>query len=98
LILERLLIPINLTAVSTLVLNLDDHLKRQLDAMAAQDHKPLPDWAAEQLSRLAAKAESQTKAAYNGDWLSAFGSINDPTFVAPQRAMPTTVHPLDASL
>lgn len=91
-ILERLLIPTNLTVVSTLVLNLDDHLKRQLDAMADQDHKPLPDWAAEQLGHLAAIAEGQAKAAYNGDWLSAFGSINDPTFVAAQRAMPTAVH------
>jgi hypothetical protein len=92
LILERLLIPTNLTVVSSLVLNIDDHLKRRLDAMAAQDHKPLPDWAAEQLGRLAASAESQPKAAYNGDWLSAFSPINDPTFVAPQSAMPTSVH------
>jgi len=39
--------------MSTLVLNLDDALASRLASVAARSHKALPDWAAEQLGRIA---------------------------------------------
>jgi len=39
--------------MSTLVLNLDDALASRLASAAARSHKALPDWAAEQLGRIA---------------------------------------------
>ena len=83
--------------VSTLVLNLDDRLKLRLDALAARNRKPLPDWAAEQLSRLAANADEVPSAAYSLEWMAAFGSISDPSFNAPARPLPLPVEPLDAA-
>lgn len=82
--------------MSTLVLNLDDRLKLRLDALAAQNRKPLPDWAAEQLGRLAADADEIPAATYSAEWMAAFGSIEDPSFHAPKRVLPTAVEPLDA--
>ena len=89
----------NLHPVNTLVLNLDDRLKQRLDALAARNHKPLPDWAAEQLGRLAgdaADAGELQAASYSPEWLAAFGSIDDPSFGAPERVLPSAVEPLDA--
>jgi len=52
--------------VSTLVLHLDDQLKERLDALAARKHKPLSDWATEELGRLAAHAnEKESTCAYS---------------------------------
>ncbi len=82
--------------MSTLVLNLDDRLKLRLDALAAHNHKPLPDWAAEQLGRLAADAGEISVATYSPEWMAAFGSIGDPSFHAPERPLPSAVEPLDA--
>ncbi len=82
--------------MSTLVLNLDDRLKLRLDALAAHHRKPLPDWAAEQLGRLAAGADEIPAATYSAEWIAAFGSIGDPSFRAPERPLPTAVEPLDA--
>ena len=39
--------------MSTLVLHLDDTLMSRLTTAAARSHKALPDWAAEQLGRIA---------------------------------------------
>ena len=82
--------------MSTLVLNLDDRLKLRLDALAARNRKPLPDWATEQLSRLAAHADEIPAATYSPEWMVAFGSISDPSFHAPARPLPVPVEPLDA--
>ena len=81
--------------MSTLVLNLDDRLKLRLDALAAHNRKPLPDWAAEQLRRLAADAGEIPAATYSAEWMEAFGSIDDPSFSAPERVLPSAVEPLD---
>ena len=83
--------------MSTLVLNLDDRLKLRLDALAARNRKPLPDWATEQLSRLAANSDESPTAAYSPDWMAAFGSISDPSFDAQARSFPLPVEPLDAA-
>jgi hypothetical protein len=85
-----------LAPVSTLILNLDDSLKLRLDALAARNRKPLPDWAAEQLRRLAADAVEMPAATYSAEWIATFGSIEDPSFSAPERALPSAVEPLDA--
>jgi hypothetical protein len=84
--------------VSTLVLNLDDRLKLRLDALAAHNHKPLPDWAAEQLGRLADGAGEIPAASYSPEWMAAFGSIGDPSFRAPERPLPTAVESLDSGM
>ncbi|MES2707089.1 MAG: hypothetical protein V4726_10855 [Verrucomicrobiota bacterium] len=39
--------------MSTLVLQLDDHLVNRLTRAAARSHKALPEWAAAELARLA---------------------------------------------
>jgi hypothetical protein len=96
LILETTSDSTTLPSVSTLVLNLDDRLKRRLDALAAHNHKPLPDWAAEQLGRLAADAGEIPAASFSAEWMAAFGSIDDSSFSAPERALPSAVEPLDA--
>lgn len=82
--------------MSTLVLHLDDRLKRRLDSLAARNRKPLPDWAAEQLGRLAANADEVSAATYSAEWMAAFGSVDDSSFVAPVRPLPSPVPPLDA--
>ena len=82
--------------MSILVLNLDDRLKLRLDALAAHNRKPLPDWAAEQLRRLAADAGEIPAATYSAEWTATFGSIDDPSFRAPERVLPSAVEPLDA--
>ncbi len=82
--------------MNPLVLNLDDRLKRRLDALAAHHRKPLPDWAAEQLGRLAADAGEIPSATYSAEWMATFGSIADPSFLAPERSLPAAVEPLDA--
>jgi len=82
--------------MSTLVLNLDERLKLRLDSLAARNRKPLPDWAAEQLGRLAAHADEIPAATYSAEWMAAFGSVNDPSFSAPVRSLPAAVAPLDA--
>jgi hypothetical protein len=86
----------SVAAVSKLILDLDDRLKPRLDALAARSRKPLPDWAAEQLSRIAADAVEVPAATYSAEWMAAFGSIEDPSFQAPERALPSAVEPLDA--
>lgn len=83
--------------MSTLVLNLDERLKLRLDALAARNRKPLPDWAAEQLSRLASDADKIPAAAYSQEWMATFGAISDPSFNAPARPLPQSVEPLDAA-
>jgi hypothetical protein len=93
LILEKQHRPATLTSVSTLVLNLDDRLKLRLDALAAHSRKPLPDWAAEQLRRLAADADLRPPATYSAEWMAAFGSIDDPSFSAPERTPPSVGKP-----
>jgi len=85
-----------LPPVGTLVLNLDSRLKQRLADLAARSRKPLPDWAAEQLTRLVADAEVNLDSAYSAEWLASFGSITDPSFDAPVRALPPAVKPLDA--
>ena len=82
--------------MSTLVLNLDDRLKLRLDALAAHSRKPLPDWAAEQLRRLASDADTIPTATYSAEWMATFGSIDDPSFRAPERILPSAVEPLDS--
>ena len=51
-----------LPVMSTLVLNLDDTLVSRLASAAARSHKALPDWAAEQLGRLAGTSQQETVA------------------------------------
>ena len=82
--------------MSPLVLHLDDRLKRRLDSLATRNRKPLPDWAAEQLGRLAAHADEMPTATYSAEWMAAFGSVDDSSFVAPARPLPAPVSPLDA--
>jgi hypothetical protein len=50
-----------LPVMSTLVLNLDDTLVSRLASAAARSHKALPDWAAEQLGRLAGTFQQETE-------------------------------------
>ena len=69
--------------MSTLVLNLDDRLASSLSALAARNHKDLPEWATEQLSRLAEAAEIGLSASYSAEWWEAFGSIGDADFEPP---------------
>ena len=78
--------------MKTLVLNLDERLARSLAAMAERSHKPLPEWAAEQLTRLA----SEQGGSYTEEWRGTFGSIPDPTFQAPARALPRQLEALDS--
>jgi hypothetical protein len=87
-----------LAPVSTLVLNLDDRLKHRLDALAAHSRKPLPDWATEQLRRLASDADMipAPTPTYSAEWMATFGSIDDPSFRAPERVLPSAVEPIDA--
>jgi hypothetical protein len=80
-----------LAPVSTLVLNLDDRLKLRMDALAAHSRKPLPDWAAEQLSRLASDADTIPAATYSAEWMATFGSVDDSSFRAPERVLPSAV-------
>ena len=61
--------------VSTLVLNLDDSLASSLAVMAARSRKPLAEWAAEQLTRLASPASTHSETAYTDEWRAAFGSL-----------------------
>lgn len=82
--------------MSSLVITLDDNLVSHLAAMAARNHKPLPVWAAEQLSHLATSADTDSAGAYSAEWLTAFGSISDATFAPPSRRMSRSVAPLDA--
>jgi len=82
--------------MSTLVISLDEHLKQSLAALAARSRKPLPDWAAEQLTRLVIGEGADPAAAYSPEWMAAFGSIDDPSFVAPERPFPSAVEPLNA--
>ena len=82
--------------MSTLVLNLDDRLKLRLDSLAARNRKPLSDWATEQLGRLAENADELSAVTYSAEWMAAFGSIDDPAFIAPARPLPAPVAPLDA--
>ena len=82
--------------MSTLILNLDDSLKLRLDALAAHNRKALPDWAAEQLRRLVADAGEIPAATYSAEWMATFGSIDDPSFTAPERVLPSAVEPIDA--
>lgn len=82
--------------MSTLILNLDDRLKLRLDALAAHSRKPLPDWAAEQLGRLAVDVGEIPATTYSSEWMAAFGSIDDSSFSAPGRALSSAVEPLDA--
>jgi hypothetical protein len=96
LILETTGDSITLPHVSTLVLNLDDRLKMRLDALAAHHRKPLPDWAAEQLGRLAADAGEVPSTTYSAERMATFGPIADPSFAAPERILPSAVEPLDA--
>ncbi len=84
--------------MSTLVLNLDDRLKQRLDAIAAHHRKPLSDWAAEQLGRLATDADEIPAPGYSAEWMASFGSIGDPSFRAPERTRPAAVEPLDAGI
>jgi len=64
--------------MKTLVLNLDEYLARSLAAMAAHSKKELPEWAAEQLTRLV--SEQERNGAYSSEWKDSFGSIDDSTF------------------
>ena len=80
--------------MSTLVLNLDDHLARDLAELAARNSQPLPVWVAEQLSRLVAPGNPAD--AYTTTWKASFGSIADSSFEAPERPLPAAVEALDA--
>ncbi|MGL4399777.1 MAG: hypothetical protein ACRCXD_07895 [Luteolibacter sp.] len=84
--------------MSILILNLDDRLKRRLDSLAAHNHKLLPDWAAEQLGRLAADAGEISAASYSPEWMAAFGSIEDSSLRSPERPLPPHVEPLDSGI
>jgi len=81
--------------VSTLVLHIDEQLKLRLDALAARERKPLSEWAAEELGRLAAHAhEDESTCAYTPEWMESFGSISDPAFHAPERPLARPVETL----
>jgi len=76
---------------------MDDQLKRRLDVLAVRKHKPLSDWAAEELGRLAADAnEDESTSGYSAEWMKAFGAISDPEFRAPERPFPRPVQALDS--
>ncbi len=82
--------------MDSLVIELDDRLKIRLGVLAARSRKPLSEWAAEQLGHLAIAADAGPVGNYSTEWLAAFGSICDPSFVAPARPMPSGVPALDA--
>jgi hypothetical protein len=82
--------------MSTLVLNLDDRLASTLSALAARNHKELPEWATEQLTLLAEAAEMRLATSYSAEWWDAFGSISDADFASPSRPTSRSVEPLDA--
>lgn len=82
--------------MSTLTIDLDDHLAGRLAAIAAQSRKPLPEWAAEQLTRIASSAADPYANSYSAEWRAAFGSIDDSSFNSPTRLSPRPVAALDA--
>ncbi len=73
--------------MSTLVLNLDDRLERKLALLAARSCQPLPDWAADQLRRLASPDATDAASAYSDEWKALFDADDDPSFVAPARSL-----------
>jgi hypothetical protein len=75
--------------MDSLVIELDNRLKLRLDELAARSRKPLSEWAAEQLGHLAIAADVGSAGTYSAEWLAAFGSIRDPSFVVPARPMPS---------
>lgn len=82
--------------MNTLVLDLDECLADRLAAMAAHSHKPLPEWAAEQLTRIAYDADTLHSFSYTPEWKAAFGSISDASFESPLRPVPRPVDILDS--
>ena len=79
--------------MSTLVLNLDDRLANSLATLAARSQMPLPEWATEQLFRLASAEVTPHAEAYSAEWRASFGSVADATFLAPLRCFPYGVSP-----
>lgn len=82
--------------MSILTIDLDDHLADRLAAMAARSRKALPEWAAEQLTRIASAAADPHAPLYSAEWRAAFGSIADSSFNPPTRLSPRPVAALDA--
>lgn len=84
--------------MSTLVLTLDDSLAARLAIIAERSHKPLPEWATEQLTQLVSKEGARTQnSAYSEEWRASFGSISDPDFESPARLHSRAVDSLDAN-
>lgn len=71
--------------MSTLILELDNHLAHSLEESARREHKPLEAWACERL-RLAAMETDAEANRYPPGWLRLFASIEDETFAAPSRS------------
>jgi len=78
--------------MKTLVLNLDERLAQSLAAMAERSHKPLPEWAIEQLTRVA----FEQSGSYSEEWKGTFGSVSDSTFEVPARVLPRVLESLDS--
>lgn len=71
--------------MSTLTLELDNHLARSLEESARREHKPLEAWARERLRLAAMETEAEANG-YPPGWLRLFASIEDETFAAPSRS------------
>jgi hypothetical protein len=51
---------------------------------------------AQTLSRRSLKLQSVPAATYSAEWMATFGSIDDPTFSAPERVLPSAAEPFDS--
>ena len=81
--------------MSTLTIDIDDRLAGRLAAMAARSRKPLPEWAADQLTRIASAAADPNADSYSAEWRAAFGSMSDSSFNPPTRLPPRPVTAID---
>ena len=80
--------------MSTLTLELDNHLAQSLEESARREHKPLATWARERLRLAAMETEAEANG-YPPGWLKLFGSIEDDTFAPPSRSATRPVAELD---
>lgn len=72
--------------MSTLTIELDNSLARELEASAKRESKPISLWAAERL-KLAAMESTAAVNGYPPGWLKLFGSVSDKDgFEAPNRS------------
>ena len=80
--------------MSTLTLELDSGLARSLEESARREHKPVSLWASERLRLAVLETEAEANG-YPRGWLKLFGSIDDESFLAPERKSSRSVMAFD---